>query len=75
MSITTQQCKMARAALGLRVRDLAELAEVSPNTVTRIERGKQLQPRTTAAIQSALERAGVDFIEPNGGGAGVRLRQ
>ncbi len=75
MSITTQQCKMARAALGLRVRDLAKLADVSPNTITRIERGERLQPRTRTAIRSALEKAGVDFIEPNGGGAGVRLRQ
>ncbi len=75
MSITTEQCKMARAALGLRVRDLAALAQVSPNTITRIERGERLQPRTTTAIQSALEKAGVDFIEPNERGAGVRLRQ
>jgi hypothetical protein len=31
-------------------------------------------PRTMAAIQGALEAAGVIFIERNGGGAGVRLR-
>lgn len=65
---------MARAALGFGVRDLAERAGVSPNTIARLERGEQLQPRTLAAIRSALEAEGVEFIDPNGGGAGVRLK-
>ena len=73
MNITKEQCRMARAALGFGVRDLGKLAMVSPNTITRFERGEQLQPRTMAAIKSALESAGVEFIEANGGGAGVRL--
>ena len=33
------------------------------------------QPRTVAAIRTALEQAGVEFIAENGGGAGVRLRR
>jgi transcriptional regulator with XRE-family HTH domain len=68
------QCKMARAALGLRVRDIASLAVVSPDTIARLERGEVLQPRTLAAIQAAFEKAGVVFIDDNGGGVGVRLR-
>ena len=74
MNINKEQCKMARAALGLGVRDLAHLAKVSPNTVTRFERGETLQPRTIEALRSALEGAGVSFIDGNGDGAGVRLR-
>ncbi len=66
---------MARAALGLGVRDLAEMAKVSPNTVTRFERGDELQPRTIEALKTALEKAGVTFIPENGGGAGVRLKK
>jgi transcriptional regulator with XRE-family HTH domain len=66
---------MARAALQLGVRDLAEAAGVSPTTVTRLERGDALYERTVAAIRAALEAAGVEFIEQNGGGAGVRLRK
>ncbi|MGF6859658.1 transcriptional regulator with XRE-family HTH domain [Rhodobacteraceae bacterium MBR-64] len=69
------QCKMARAATGLGVRDLAKLASVSPDTVARLERGEDLRPATVAAIRAALEAAGVDFIEENGGGPGVRLRK
>ena len=66
---------MARAALNLGVRDLAALAEVSPNTIARFERGEALYSRTLAAIRTALESAGVEFIPENGGGAGVRLRK
>lgn len=69
------QCKMARAATGYGLRDLAIAADVSPNTISRLERGEELKPATVAAIRSALERAGVEFIEANGGGPGVRLRK
>ena len=66
---------MARAALGLGVRDLAKLAKVSPNTVTRFERGESMQERTLDALKAALEKAGVEFIPQNGKGPGVRLRK
>lgn len=68
------QCKMARAAVGWGVRQLAKEAGVSVDTVSRLERGEELQPRTLAAIRAALEAAGVEFIPQNGGGPGVRLR-
>jgi transcriptional regulator with XRE-family HTH domain len=66
---------MARAALQLGVRELAEVARVSPTTVTRLEAGEELKPRTVDAVRSALEAAGVEFIAENGGGPGVRLRK
>jgi transcriptional regulator with XRE-family HTH domain len=69
------QCKMARAALDLGVRDLAKLAMVSPDTIARLERGQQLRERTVADVRAALEAAGVVFVAENGGGAGVRLRK
>jgi transcriptional regulator with XRE-family HTH domain len=65
------QCKMARVALGLGVRDLAALAKVSTDTVSRFERGEELKERTVDAIRGALERAGVEFL----GDDGVRLRR
>lgn len=66
---------MARSALELGVRDLAALAQVSPNTIARLERGEALYPRTIEAVQHALEAAGVEFIAENGGGPDVRLRK
>lgn len=69
------QCRMARVALGWGVRQLAEAAKVSPDTVARLERGEELRERTVDAIRAALEAAGITFIAENGGGAGVRLRK
>nr|WP_041367922.1 hypothetical protein [Methylocella silvestris] len=66
---------MARTALSLGVRDLAALAEVSPDTIARLERGDLLKERTIIAVRSALEVAGVIFVEENGEGPGVRLRK
>ena len=68
------QCKMARVAVGWGVRELAAAADVSPNTIARLERGEELKASTIEAIRSALEAAGVEFIPENGGGAGVRLK-
>jgi transcriptional regulator with XRE-family HTH domain len=66
---------MARAALGLGVRDVANAAGVSPTTVTRFERGEQLRTSTVVAIRAALEKRGVVFISENGGGEGVRIKK
>jgi transcriptional regulator with XRE-family HTH domain len=73
--MTPAQCRMARAALELGIRELADAAKVSTNTIVRLERGDELRERTVDAIRAALESAGVEFIDENGGGAGVRLRK
>ncbi len=72
--VTGSQVRMARAALRMGVRDLASAANVSPNTVTRVEADGSTNSSTLAAIRRALEEAGVQFIPENGGGPGVRLR-
>jgi transcriptional regulator with XRE-family HTH domain len=53
---------MARTALDMSVKDLAASASVSTNTLVRFERGEELKPRTISAIRSALESAGIIFI-------------
>lgn len=73
--LSAVQSKMARAATGLGVRDLAQKAGVSPDTIARLERGEELKESTVANIRATLEVAGVEFIPENGGGAGVRLRK
>ena len=65
------QCRMARAALGLGVRELAAAAKVSIDTVARFERGDELKERTIDALQRAFEAAGVEFT--NGDQPGARL--
>ena len=69
--MTGQQCRMARAALNMGVRELAKLAKVATGTVTRLEAGEELKPRTAEAIKAALEHKGVELI----GDEGVRVRK
>ena len=65
------QLRMARAAIGWGVRELAEKAGVTANTVTRIENGADAKQSTIDALQRALEAAGIEFT--NGDQPGVRL--
>lgn len=74
--ISASQSRMARAALNLGVREVAEAAGVSTNTITRLERGEELLPRTVSDIRAAFETAGVIFLDDGesvDGGLGVRL--
>jgi transcriptional regulator with XRE-family HTH domain len=67
---------MARAALNWTVRDLAEATGLHRNTISNIEVGRYAgDPTSLSTIESVLKRAGVDFIDENGGGPGVRLRK
>jgi transcriptional regulator with XRE-family HTH domain len=76
MPVTSAQVRMARAALNWTVRDLAEAAGLHRNTVTNLEIGRYAgDPQTLAIIEQVLTKAGIDFIEENGGGPGVRLRK
>jgi predicted transcriptional regulator len=75
--ISVRQIKAARALLGWSQADLARHSGISEPTVARLESldgalgGRQ---NTIQNIRRAIEKAGIDFIEENGGGAGVRLR-
>jgi DNA-binding XRE family transcriptional regulator len=76
MAITPAQCRAARGLLGWNQDDLAKAAKVGVNTLRNFEADRSA-PMTNnlAAIQSALEAAGIEFIPENGGGAGLRLRK
>ena len=55
--------------------DLAVNASVAKKTIADFETGKRRPyDRTIADIKAALERGGVLFIDQNGNGPGVRLR-
>ena len=74
--ITPAQSRAARALLDWNQQDLANQAGVGIVTVHQLEAGTS-QPRraTLDVIKRAFERAGVEFIDENGGGPGVRLRK
>jgi transcriptional regulator with XRE-family HTH domain len=65
------QCRMARAALRIGVRELAEAACVSTSTISKLERGESLMSRTAQAVKGALEARGIEFFD-NPPGAGLR---
>jgi len=76
MPVTSAQLRMARGALNWTVRDLAEATGLHRNTISNIETGRYVGDATTiAAIEAAFRSAGVEFIDENGGGPGVRLRR
>jgi predicted transcriptional regulator len=74
--ITTRQVKAARALLGWSQSDLARKSGISEPTIARLEAvGGELGGRegTSGSIRTTLEAAGIEFIDDNGGGPGVRL--
>ena len=74
--ITSAQCRAARGLLGWNQQTLADQAGVGMMTVHQLERdGSQPRRATQDVVRRALEAAGVEFIDENGGGAGVRLRK
>ena len=76
--LTTSQIKAARALLGWSQAELAKQSGISEPTIARLESvdgelgGRQ---DTAKKIRSAIEKAGIEFIDENGGGPGVRLRR
>jgi len=74
--ITSAQCRAARGLLDWTQQELADRARVGIVTVRQVEAGLT-EPRraTLEVIRRALEGAGVEFINENGGGPGVRLRK
>jgi transcriptional regulator with XRE-family HTH domain len=76
--ITTRQVKAARALLGWSQEDLARRSGISEPTIARLESAEgELGGRedTGEKIKKAIVNAGVEFIDENGGGPGVRLRK
>lgn len=62
--MTPSQLRMARNAVRLGVRELAELAGVSFTTISRFETEKGgLQHSSAESIRKALEAAGVQFLD------------
>ena len=76
-ALTSAQIRAARALLQWSAADLAKESSVGVNTIRRAEiAGDQiaLTAANSAMLRRVLEAAGVEFIDENGGGPGVRLR-
>jgi transcriptional regulator with XRE-family HTH domain len=74
--INSEQCTAARGLLDLSQANLAEKAGVGIVTVRQFEAAAHDPRRATLEVISlAFEFAGVESIDENGGGPGVRLRK
>lgn len=75
--LTGRQIAAARALVGMTQADLASRANISVPTLKRMEGSEGVasgMANNLAAIRAALEKGGVLFIDQNGNGPGVRLR-
>src|SRR4051812_11997260 len=75
--LTSAQMRAGRALIRWSADDLARETTLSVTTIRRAELTEGETSMTTAndlAVRRALETAGVEFIDENGGGPGVRLR-
>ena len=76
--LTSAQLRAARALIRWSAEDLARHSAVGVTTIRRAELAENKTSLTAAndqALRRALEAAGVEFIDENGGGPGVRLRK
>jgi ribosome-binding protein aMBF1 (putative translation factor) len=76
--LSSAQIRAARALLRWSAEDLARESALGVNTIRRAEvaeEGISLTAANNLAIRRAFENAGVELIDENGGGAGVRLRK
>jgi transcriptional regulator with XRE-family HTH domain len=75
--LTIEQIRAARGLLGWSQSKLAARAGLSLPTIKRVEAdlGPRVSDEARNKLQRALETAGVEFINENGGGPGVRLRK
>jgi transcriptional regulator with XRE-family HTH domain len=75
--ITIEQIRAARGLLGWSQSELARQAGLSLPTIKRLESGTAARVSSDARgrVQRAFETGGVEFIDENGGGLGVRLRK
>ncbi len=75
-TLTPGQRKAARALLELTQGELATAANLGLSTIVDFERKRcHVSAAAIKAIRDALTAYGVEFIDENGGGPGVRLRK
>jgi transcriptional regulator with XRE-family HTH domain len=74
--INSAQCRAGRGLLAWSQQQLADAAGIGVVTVHQLEAGtSEPRPTTLEVIKRAFENAGVEFIDENGGGPGVRLKK
>lgn len=73
--LSGDQLRMARAALRLTVKDVAEMAGIDKGTIVRIEAGERAYRLTLEKLRTVLEAQGLEFLDAGeAAGDGVRFK-
>ncbi|TXM93226.1 helix-turn-helix transcriptional regulator [Methylobacterium sp. WL116] len=76
--LTPRLVRAARAMVGWQQQELAEASGVPKPTISAFElkpEAGRLMGANMQLLIAAFERAGLEFIPENGGGAGIRFRE
>jgi transcriptional regulator with XRE-family HTH domain len=74
--MTPGQCRAGRMLARLSQAELAQIAVIPATLITDYETGVGMpEPHDLAEIRSVLEWAGIEFVENERDGTGVRLRK
>jgi transcriptional regulator with XRE-family HTH domain len=74
--ISAAQSRAARALLEMTQPELAKAANLGLSTIVDFERSRrEVSEEAIRNIGLTLERMGIEFIDENGGGPGVRLKK
>jgi transcriptional regulator with XRE-family HTH domain len=74
--VTPAQCRAGRGLLDWSQQELAKKAGVGVVTVRQLEAGVHEPRRATLdVVRRCFEAAGIEFIDENGGGPGVRIKK
>ncbi len=72
--MTPMHSKLARTALGLGIRDVAQATGLGGTTINRFEKGGDIKVSKLQTLKDFYEAGGIQFIDTDEhGGAGVRL--
>ncbi|WP_187172037.1 helix-turn-helix domain-containing protein, partial [Enterococcus faecium] len=66
--LTPAQCRAARALLDWTQARLSEVTGLSTVTIRSFEAGRDARESNRTLLRLAFERAGIEFLDKNGGG-------
>ncbi|WP_334312022.1 helix-turn-helix domain-containing protein [Candidatus Phyllobacterium onerii] len=71
--ISPEQCRAARALLNWTQDELAQRVSIAAASIRAFEKGREMRGSNQKLLRMTFEKAGIEFLDENGKGAGARL--